>query len=64
MSGEEDPLVTRESSVSYGSDPISIHHNRNERSSIRESRRFEPLLERLKDVVRVYWHLGLVAFGG
>ena len=25
---------------------------------------FEPLSVRLMDVVRVYWHLGLIAFGG
>lgn len=30
----------------------------------RESRRFDPLSVRLMDVVRVYWHLGLIAFGG
>ena len=33
-------------------------------SKLRESRRFDPLPVRLWDIVRVYWHLGFIAFGG
>lgn len=45
---EEDPLVPKKR-ASDASDA---------------SREFEPLSVRLMDVVRVYWHLGFIAFGG
>lgn len=63
---ENDPLVPEEEGSSrYGSDGGGSFSNAgNFRASIRESRRFEPLIDRLKDVVRVYWHLGFIAFGG
>ena len=73
--GEGDPLISKVGSEVYGSDrrttssdnnlPITTDDNsERRRSSITESRRYEPLSERLKDVIRVYWHLGFIAFGG
>lgn len=62
---ETDPLLGaadgRISSASLNNSILSVFSSS---SSVRESRRFDPLTIRLKDVVDTYWYLGLVAFGG
>jgi chromate transporter len=60
-STEADPLLGVVGEETYG-DNVQLPSNL--RPSISESRRFEPLSERIKDVVKVYWHLGLISFGG
>jgi hypothetical protein len=67
LPNEKDPLLSSLGNETYGKDEEAqahIAHEGNRRSSIRESRRFEPWYRRLQDVIRVYWHLGVIAFGG
>lgn len=55
---EADPLVSHVNNKTFGEEHGDID------ASIRESRRFAPLRERILDVVKVYWGLGFIAFGG
>jgi hypothetical protein len=58
---EADPLLGVVGEETDGGD-IQLPSHR--RPSVGESRRFEPLSERIKDVVKVYWSLGFISFGG
>mmetsp|Transcript_25854 Transcript_25854/g.53072 ORF Transcript_25854/g.53072 Transcript_25854/m.53072 type:complete len:458 (-) Transcript_25854:48-1421(-) len=53
-------LVDEETPLVKGKNP----RIENDDDASNDSRDFEPLIDRVKDVIRVYWFLGLIAFGG
>ena len=66
LPNENDPLIGQVGDTTYGSEHTDdgIHEARRRRPSLTESRRFEPLGVRIRDVIDKFWYLGFVAFGG
>lgn len=67
LPSERDPLLSQVESETYGGaeeDDEQANLESLATSSIAESRRYESLASRLMDVIKLYWYLGLIAFGG